>query len=139
MSQPATTATTLTYDDVVRKVKDLLMAVLYVDDEEVTPMASLAGDLGAERLDFLEINFQLLQTFGIKVEHDLSPYAVFRGGEKGLVEDGKVTDAGLATLRDTMPHLDLYQFEKHPYLAELDTLLTVGAVCSYVTRKLEHR
>ena len=44
---------------VYEKVTKVLMEALNVDQEEVTPTASLQGDLGAESIDFLDIVFRL--------------------------------------------------------------------------------
>ena len=49
----------LSHDEIYTKVKDVLVDALGVDDDEVTPAASLRGDLGAESIDFLDISFRL--------------------------------------------------------------------------------
>ncbi|MGA2500781.1 MAG: acyl carrier protein, partial [Tepidisphaeraceae bacterium] len=54
-------------EEVFDKVKAVLVDALSVDDEEVTPTATLRGDLGAESIDFLDIAFRLEKAFGIKI------------------------------------------------------------------------
>ena len=46
-------------DEVFGKVREALVGALGVDEEEVTPEATLTGDLGAESIDFLDIVFRL--------------------------------------------------------------------------------
>ncbi len=45
--------------EVFEKVKEALVEALGVDDDEVTPEATMVGDLGAESIDFLDIVFRL--------------------------------------------------------------------------------
>ena len=61
-------------EDVFSKVQAALIDALGVDDDEVTPEATMVGDLGAESIDFLDIVFKLEKSFGIKVAtEDLFP------------------------------------------------------------------
>src|SRR3954453_10146753 len=84
---------------------------LGVDEDDVTPGATLQGDLGAESIDFLDIVFRLEREFDIRIPRDeLFPESIFRG-EGALVRDGRVTDQGLAELRSRMPYADLTTFE----------------------------
>ena len=46
-------------EEVFEKVRESLVDALGVDDDEVTPEATLVGDLGAESIDFLDIVFRL--------------------------------------------------------------------------------
>ena len=50
-------------DEIFKKVQDVLVNALGVDEEEVTPEATLRGDLGAESIDFLDISFRLEKAF----------------------------------------------------------------------------
>ena len=54
---------------------------------------------GAESIDFLDIVFRLEREFGIKIPRgELFPEAIFQGDPE-FVQNGKVTDKGLAELR----------------------------------------
>ncbi|MCP4812922.1 MAG: acyl carrier protein, partial [Planctomycetaceae bacterium] len=48
-----------TKEEIVQKVQAALVDALAVDDDEVTPEATMVGDLGAESIDFLDIVFRL--------------------------------------------------------------------------------
>jgi len=52
---------------IYEKVKESVVEALGVDEEEVTPDATLFDDLGAESLDLLDIVFRLEKEFGIKI------------------------------------------------------------------------
>jgi acyl carrier protein len=114
----------------------VLTEALNVDEGDVTPGATLREDLGAESIDFLDILFQLEREFGIKIPRgELSPEAVFQGDPE-FVQDGRVTDKGLAELRRRMPFADLSGFEGDRRLSAVPDLFTVGLVSRYVAWKL---
>jgi acyl carrier protein len=56
-----------TQEEIYRKVSATLVEALNVDEDEVTPGATLQGDLGAESIDFLDIVFRLEREFGIAI------------------------------------------------------------------------
>ena len=124
-----------TKEEVFEKVKTALVDALGVDDEEVTPTATMVGDLGAESIDFLDIVFRLEKAFGIEIPRsELFPEDVLTNAE--YVQDGKVTDTGLAELKKRMPFADLSRFEKNPVVQEFGNLLTVSDLCRYVEGKV---
>ena len=53
----------LTREEIYSKVQGVLVDALGVDEDEVTPAASLRADLGAESIDFLDITFRLEKAF----------------------------------------------------------------------------
>jgi acyl carrier protein len=107
-----------------------------VDEDEVTPAATLQGDLGAESIDFLDIVFRLEREFGIKIPRgELFPESVFQG-DPDFVQDGRVTDRGMVELRSRMPYADLAGFDRDRRLDAVQDLFTVALVTRYVTWKL---
>jgi acyl carrier protein len=52
---------------VADKVKSIIAEQLSVDEEEVTPDASFADDLGADSLDTVELVMALEEEFGIEI------------------------------------------------------------------------
>jgi acyl carrier protein len=125
-----------TSEEINRKVARVLVDSLNVDEEDVTPGATLQGDLGAESIDFLDIVFRLEREFGIKVPRgELFPESVFQG-DPDLVQDGRVTDKGMAELRARMPYADLGRFDRDRRLGAVPDLFTVDLVGRYVGWKL---
>ena len=92
----------LTRDEIYSKVQGVLVDALGVDEEEVTPTASLRADLGAESIDFLDITFRLEKAF---TTDPTKPFKIPRGDlfpeelDPAFVQDGKLTDDGLAEAR----------------------------------------
>jgi acyl carrier protein len=123
-------------DEIFTKVSSTLVEALNVDEEEITPTSTLQGDLGAESIDFLDIVFRLEREFEIKIPRgELFPESIFQGDPE-FVQNGKVTDKGLAELRARMPFADLSKFEKNPELAGISDLFTVEMITNYVKGKL---
>jgi len=122
-------------DEIFEKVREALVDALGVDEEEVTPEATLRGDLDAESIDFLDIVFRLEKAFDIKIERgELIPMDVLENTE--YVADGKVNPAGIAALKKRMPFADLSKFEDDPNVQNLAEQLTVRDMCKFVEHKL---
>jgi acyl carrier protein len=109
---------------------------LGVDAVEVTPTAVIKDDLGAESIDFLDIIFRLEKAFGIKIPRgEMMPENL--ANDPNFVKDGKVTPAGIAELKQRMPHSNFAEFEKDPEVEKMSKLFTVDAIVNYVEGKLK--
>ncbi len=125
-----------TSEEIFAKIRTALVEALGVDDDEVTPEARLVGDLGAESIDMLDIVFRLEKAFDIKIARgSLFPEDIFTNAE--YVQDGKLTEAGLAQLRERMPFADLEEFSKNPEVQEFANSLTVADLCRFVEHTLQ--
>ena len=126
----------MNYDDVYEKVQSVLEDALGVDEDEVSKEATLVGDLGAESIDFLDIVFRLEKEFDLKIDQsELFPENVLT--DPTYVVDGKVTDEGMATLRERLPHANLDEFDGNRDVEEFSNVFTVDAVVKFVQNKLE--
>ena len=125
----------MTRDEIFDKVRDVLVEVLAVDDDEVTSKATLTSELGAESIDFLDIVFRLEQAFEFKIgQGELFPDNVAQ--DPDYVQDGLVTAKGLATLKERLPHADFAKLEADPKIANVGEIFTVDAVVRFVERKI---
>ena len=121
--------------EIFEKVRESLVDALGVDDDEVTPQATLRGDLDAESIDFLDIVFRLEKAFDIKIERgELVPTDVLE--DKEYAHDGKLTPAGIAELKARMPFADLSKLESDPNIQNLGDL-SVQDMCNFVEYKLK--
>lgn len=123
-------------DEILQQVQEVLVDALGVDDDEVTTEATLMGDLGAESIDFLDIVFRLEKTFAIKIPREELFPAENLMNDSEFVHNGKLTEKGLAELREKMPHTDIKAFEGDPDINKLANLFTVNAIVNYVEGKL---
>ena len=122
-------------DEIFEKVKTALVDALGVDEDDVTPNATMVGDLGAESIDFLDIVFRLEKAFGIKIPRgELFPEEVLSSAD--FVVNGKVNAAGIEALKSRMPFVDLAKFEANPMVQNFANTLTVEDMVRYVQSKL---
>jgi len=129
----------MTKDEIFKKVQLVLVDALGVDEDEVTPTASLSADLGAESIDFLDISFRLEKAF---TTDPAKPFKIPRGElfpenlDPSFVQDNKLTDAGLAEVKRRLPHADLSELEQKRDPALIQNLFAVQDIVDYLERKL---
>ena len=122
-------------DQILARVTTVLVQALGVDEQDVTPTASLFGDLGAESIDLLDIVFRLEREFAITIprgELFIEPAP----GEADYVRVGGAPREDLDALRARMPYADLSGLELDRPLNDVE-LFTVDLLVRYVTWKLE--
>ncbi len=122
-------------NSVLEKIQETLAGALGVDKDEVKPEASLTRDLGAESIDFIDIIFRLEKAFDIKIPSgDLFPGNILN--DERFVQNGLVTEAGLAELKVKMPYLDIVAFSADPKISKLAEFFTVKMVINYIQDRL---
>jgi len=125
-----------TQDEIFKVVQETLEEALGVDDDEVTMDATLQGDLGAESIDFLDILFRLEKGFDIKIPRgELFPENL-ASADSSFVQDGKVTESGIAQLREKMPHADVDKLAEDPAVENIADLFTVRMMVNFLDQKL---
>ena len=132
----------LSRDEIYQKVKDVLVDALGVDDDEVTPTATLRGDLGAESIDFLDIVFRLEKAFTTDPNKkftiprgEMFPEDIFSNA--AYVQNNRVTPEGMIELKKRMPHMDFSEFEKDPDINKMQ--FTVDTIVNYIEQKLKNQ
>ena len=135
----------LSRDEIFTKVQGVLVDALGVDEEEVTPKATLRDDLGAESIDFLDIVFRLEKAFTTDAA---KPFKIPRGelfpedldtlrNDPNYVSGGKITPTGMAELKRRMPYADFSDFEQDPSVENAGQLITVDTITNYIDAKLK--
>ncbi|MFO0783425.1 MAG: phosphopantetheine-binding protein [Phycisphaerales bacterium] len=131
---------TIARSEIEQKVTEVLENALGADAEDITPEATLTEDLGAESIDFLDIQFQLEKKFStpekpFKIEQgELFPENMMSNPD--YVKDGRFTDAGMALLKEKMPHVDLSVFDADRNVKGLAKIFTVKSLCDFIQLKL---
>ena len=101
----------ITEEKVFEELKKAIVETLRVDESSITRESSLINDLGAESLDFLDINYRLEQAFGMKMaRHFVLEHIEEMFGEGTAIdEDGRLTDKAIELLKirfgNNMPEL----------------------------------
>ena len=90
----------ITEERVFDELKKAIVNALGVDAESIKPESILTMDLGAESLDFLDINYNLEQVFGFRMaRHFLLEHAEEMFGEGSTInEHGQLTHKALKLL-----------------------------------------
>lgn len=91
----------VTEEKVFEELKKAIVETLRVDADSIKPESSLINDLGAESLDFLDINYRLEQAFGMKMaRHFVLEHVEEMFGEGSAIDDdGQLTDKAVALLK----------------------------------------
>ena len=134
------TTVMMTRSEIYEKVREILEEALGADEEDITPEATLTGDLEAESIDFLDIVFRLEKAFSTEQrpfkisQGELFPENLMENPE--WVEDNRFTDQGMAMLKQRMPHVDFGRFEDDRDVNKVAELITVDSIVNFVERKL---
>jgi acyl carrier protein len=126
----------MTREQILQEIQGVLVDALGVDDDEVTPDATLMADLGAESIDFLDIVFRMEKAFGIKIpREELFPAESLLSNAE-YISNGKLTSKGMDELKKRMPHSDLSEFAEDPSVNKIGDLFTVESLVNFVDGKL---
>ncbi len=123
---------------VLSEVQKAISEGIDSNPEIVKPESSLIRDLGAESLDFLDINYRLEQTFGIKMARRsaLDHMEELFGEESAIDSDGKLTGKAARVLamrydgsgRQIVAGMDM---------DELPAMVTVSSIAEMVMNLLD--
>jgi len=124
------------HEDIFQKVQTTLVDALGVDEEQVTPGATLQGDLEAESIDFLDIVFRLEREFKVKIPRGKAMEEA-RGelSEEEFEQGGIVTDAGVAKIRAYLTEVPADRIKTPLKAAEIPKLFTTETFCKMVIRE----
>ncbi len=123
----------ITEQKVFEELKKVIVETLRADENTVKSETSLIKDLGAESLDFLDINYRLEQAFGIKMaRHFVLEHIEEMFGEGSAIdENGKLTEKAIELLKirlgDDMPNLTAGMD-----MDEVPTLITTQSIAKGV-------
>jgi acyl carrier protein len=129
----------MTRDEIGERVAQALVQALGVSRSDIKPETSLAGDLEAESIDFLDVVFRLEKDFGIEVARgELFPQELLR--DPRLVSKGKLTAEGVTAIRERFGFTDLSALQPGLSVEDLmNNMLTVKLIVDYVEYKLRAR
>jgi acyl carrier protein len=125
--------------DVDSAVKEAVVEALALDDDEVTPEATLMEDLGAESIDLLDILFRIEKSTGVKIEaSDLGDYIQGGISDDEFSDDDQIISAiGAAQLCKVMPQTDPADIEGKLKADEVMTLFTVENLVQMVKSRAD--
>lgn len=122
--------------DSYEAVKEAIVGALGVDEDEVTPEATIFDDLGAESIDLLDVLFRIERSTGVKVQAaDIGEH--IQGGipDEEFGNEGIVSDKGLEQLKKVMPQIDPDALRGNLQAEQVITLFTVQNLADLVETK----
>jgi acyl carrier protein len=127
----------MTQEDVYSGVQTSVADALGMGEDEVTPDATLLGDLGAESIDLLDILFRIERKLGVKIQaSDLAAHV--QGGipdEEFGDASGIITPEGLAQLKKVMPQIDTGALSGKLRAEQVLSLFTVQNLADMVSER----
>ena len=123
---------------VLEEARKAVAEALQIDVNTVQTESSLIQDLGAESLDFLDINYRLEQAFGIKMaRHTLLEHVEDLFGEESAIDgNGQLTEKAVQLLQLRFPGQDL-GLQPGMDLEEVPHIITVRSMAQGVLDILE--
>jgi acyl carrier protein len=121
------------------EVSQALVETLRVDSAKIRPESSIVRDLGAESLDFLDVNYRLETAFGIRMaRHFFLEHMEEIFGEGSAVDDnGRLTERALALVRERYPEAEVGEPGASLDMDEVAGLITVRALTTTVMSILD--
>jgi len=128
----------ITEQKVFEELKKAVVETLRVDENIIKPESSLINDLGAESLDFLDINYRLEQAFGIKMaRHFVLEHVEEMFGEGSAIdEEGRLTEKAIELLKVRIGE-NLGGLSAGTDMDEVPSMVTAHTISSAVLDVLE--
>ena len=119
---------------VIDEVKKAIAQTQKINPETIQAEQSLMKDLGAESLDFLDINYRLEQTFGIKTaRHFVLEHIEEMFGEGAAIdENNQLTEKAIALLKIRLDSQSATSLHPGMDMDEVAPLITVKGMARAV-------
>ena len=123
-------------ETVYPKVRAILAETLAIDVNNIVLDNSLTNDLGIESIDFIELIYELELAFDIQIPQGYLKQRL-RGSltPEEFEQDGKLTTAGVACLKENLSEIPDALFPPVIALNDIPTLFTVETLCKIVLEK----
>jgi len=114
---------------VIEEVKKAVADTLNIDMETIKPEHSLIGDLNAESLDFLDINYRLEQAFGIRMaRHFILEHIEEMFGEGSAIDENSQLTAKAVSLLAHRMGEDIPELKAGMDMDEVPALITIQSM-----------
>lgn len=129
----------ISQERVMAELKLALAEALRVPEAGILPESSIVRDLGADSLDFLDVNFRLEQGFGIKMarSHFLEHVEEMFGEGTALDAQGRLTEKAMRLVRMRYQGEEPGKLADGLALADVSALITVRVLASVVLAILD--
>ena len=118
--------------EVFERVRTILAAALDRDPNEIQLGSSLVDDLGAESIDFLDIQFRLEDEFALEIDDDDIWTGSLDLTDPRWVSGDLITPAGLEQLKRLQPDYEWHRLGTEIHRADLARLITPRTIVRFV-------
>lgn len=132
MTNPATPA-----DELRAAVRRIVADALDRPLSEVTPSSSLIDDLGAESIDFLDIQFRLESALEVELGEEELYGGRLDFADPAVMTDGRLTAEARAELERLQPDFAWHRFPEAIRSADLPRLITPDSIAAALVDTLE--
>lgn len=122
--------------EVIDRVKKLLATALDRPAEEISLGSSLIDDLGAESIDFLDIQFRLEDEFSVEIEDEIWKGSLDMSDPRWMIED-RVTSEGVSRLKRLQPEYPWDRLGTEVRGADLPRLITVRTIVNFISAQTD--
>ncbi len=118
-------------------VQEAVVGALGVDEDEVTPDATIMEDLGAESIDLLDILFRIERSTGVKIQAaDIGTYIQGEISDDEFSDDQEIlTPKGMEHLKTIMPQLDTDALQGNLHAEQVMSHFTVQNLAQMVSER----
>ena len=121
--------------DIERRVVEILASALDQEPSGVELRHSLIDDLGAESIDFLDIQFRIESSFSIRIPEDEIWKGALDLADERWVQENRLTDEGRARLEALQPDFPWERFPGGAHVRDFPRLVTVETIVAYLERR----
>ena len=127
----------MTGNDLEDRVVAIVAEALDRERSEIGRSSSLIDDLGAESIDFIDIQYRLESAFGIEIGED----ELWRGSldlaDPRTFDGKRLTDEAMAELRRRLPRFGWHRFGGGIAREDLPRLITVNTILDYLSSRTD--
>ena len=119
-----------------KKVKEILVDILGVEEEEVKLESNLVDDLAAESIDFVDIAYALEKEFDVGKINPGDIFPTFMLEPNVIDENGKITADATKRLTEEYPHIGQELIDDLEENGNENAFLTVSTLVNFVKARL---
>lgn len=129
----------MTGNDLEERVLRIVAEALDKKPAEIGRNSSLIDDLGAESIDFIDIQYRLESDFGIEIGDGELWHGSLDLADPRTFDGTHLTDEAMAELKRRLPRFGWHRFPNGIGRAELPRLITVNTILDYLSGRSDLR
>jgi acyl carrier protein len=125
----------VTGNDLEDRVLGIVSEALDKDRSEIGRNSSLIDDLGAESIDFIDIQYRLESAFGIEIGEGELWQGTLDLADPRTFDGKRLTPEAMAELKRRLPRFGWHRFPNGIGREDLPRLITVNTILDYLSSR----